>query len=645
MKEKSFNKSVCRVEPAMVLVGSVLGGAFSCLALPAAWQMAAEVWNPLSEILGAVTRDGLPTMATLHTQGLGPMEALDALSWATRGASDAVAGTIVGAGALGGVFCSLSRYLRHYDGTWAGPAPAVGAATHGDARIVAEPSVVRKRTRAWRAGSKPEGGSLVVGAMGGNELRLYDSVHFCVLGMSGAGKSRRVILPTLVSAVEQGRSVVVNDIKGELGDWTADWVRSLGTHRVMRLRLDDPASSDVRFDPMARARSYADEGMVGAATSELRELACCVIPDEHGSNTRFFTDGARNLFVGLALHVLTSPDVPDDCRNISSVLAAVTPRGDEDSTARIASLRSSLGERDPALPFLSGVSSDGGGGNAIASTLANRLMAYVDQEVDVLMHDDEVRLDELGEKPTVLYVTSSSAKGDRSALVNTLFSQTLASLRSCARRHRGKCPTEPILIMDEFASIGRCERLLRDIGEMRSEGITVVACWQSLHQLQAVSGYSAEEAKNLLDQLHTKVVLSCGDLDIAKELSETIGSYTVFSQGSSQTRSARGGSTGTSDSRVKRALITPDELMMWKASEHGTLVVTHDGVYALQSRDVSKTFVADLIGLGGSEPAARVERNVDHPKVWVGAATDDGDVRQGADVGAAQAFVPGGFAF
>ena len=99
---------------------------------------------------------------------------------------------------------------------------------------------------------------------------------------------------------------------------------------------------------------------------------------------------------------------------------------------------------------------------------------------------------------------------------------------------------------------------------------------QSLLQLQSVSGYSREEAETILDLLKDKVVLSCSNIETARKLSDSLGSYTALSESRSRTKGANTGSTGTSEGIVRRPLITPDELMRWTGRKTGALVI-HDG--------------------------------------------------------------------
>ncbi|MFR3452177.1 MAG: TraM recognition domain-containing protein [Collinsella sp.] len=172
---------------------------------------------------------------------------------------------------------------------------------------------------------------------------------------------------------------------------------------------------------------------------------------------------------------------------------------------------------------------------------------------------------------------------------------------------------------------------------------------QSLLQLQSVSGYSREEAETILDLLKDKVVLSCSNIETARKLSDSLGSYTALSESRSRTKGdEHTAPRGTSEGTVRRPLITPDELMRWTGRETGALVI-HDGrALALPSRDVSETFVAGMLGMTSPEAerrmmedalAHRETRNAAAPPVWTGAASGDGPKRAATRSG----YTPEGF--
>lgn len=622
--QKSFNTDPSRGWALSAAEGAAMGFAAALTVLPAAWDW---IWWEAAQAAALAGAIGLAPGAPAPSPAppplsLNPMEALPAA--VADPAFPAAAILVVAACTAAALWHRASEDARLHDGTWIGGRRAPGAAVHGDARLISRPGELKRLSRGWSRGKSPEGGTLAVGEIGGS-IRLIDSVHACILAESGEGKSRRIAGPTCLANFLQGRSLVVNDIKGELRAWLEARFRAEGTHRIVNVRFDAPGAS-ARFDPLGLAKAAHIREGAGAATRELRELARCVVPRDSRSNP-FFADGARNLFTGLALHVVTAPGIPDEQRTVMSVAAAIAPLGDEGPVERVAALAASLEPGDPALPFLGGLNGEHGGGPGIVSTLANALAEYADENVARMLHDDECGLGRIGEEPTVVFVSSSSASGDYRRLVQTFVAQALSALRSTAAAHAGRCPVESVLVLDEAASLGRNERIIQDLGEMRSEGVHVLWFCQSLLQLQSVSGYSKEEAETILDLLKDKVVLSCSNLDTARKLSESMGSYTALARSTSRTKGPSYGSTGTSEGLVRRPLISPDELQRWTGRETGALVI-RDGVpMAFPSRDISETFVGDELGLTSPEAERALmeaalsgleERNPEAPGPWRG---------------------------
>ena len=635
---KSFNVDEGAHLRESLLSGAVVGAALALVVLPSTWTVLVYYIGVAHDLVALAAAGASVEMETWSL----PMGSVtDPVSGLASIADDGLLGAYaVSASAVIAlsVLLSLASHAKWssdlHDGTWMGGRRAPGTAVHGDARLLSSPADLARAAHLWRGDGAPEG-TLAVGASAGG-IWLIDSIHACILAESGEGKSRRIALATTVANFKQGRSLVINDVKGELRAYLEPYFESAGTHVLVDVMFETPASS-ARFDPLARAKAaYASEG-AGGAVRELRELARCVVPAALKGQP-FFTDGARNAFVGIALALIMDDTVPEESKTIMSVAAAIEPVAGEGALDRLMDLAASLPEGHPALAYLGGIGGEGSGGPGIVTTLATYLSEYCDGNVARMLHSDECALDLIGERPTVVFVSSSSATGNYKRLVQTYVSQALSALRSCAARHAGRLPVETVMLLDEAASLGRSERLLQDLGEMRSEGIHVMWFCQSLLQLQSVSGYSKEEAETILDLLKDKVVLSCSNLDTARKLSESMGSYTAVAQSTSTTKGTGTGSTGTSDGPVRRPLISPAELQQWTARRTGALVM-HDGaVLAFPSRDVSETFVGGMLGMASPEAERalmeaalldRVERNVEVPETWRGAPA------AGTDAGAA----------
>lgn len=434
-RAKSFNDEGPGI-PRALLAGFLAGAATDLVILPAVWGWLAPAVGGVVDAVLRTLSPASPTppsgaMATPRLEN--PLAALPGiLSGGQRSAFLLVALGVLALCIAIALANRISRTRWIHDGTWVGGRRAPGAPIHGDARLVSRPSELRRLTSGWREGEGPRGGTLAVGVLGG-EIRLIDSVHACILAESGEGKSRRIALPTALANFLAGRSLIINDIKGELRAYLEPYFRKAGTHRIVDVMFDAPAAS-ARFDPLEHAKAaYRKEGH-GGATRELRELARCIVPSALKGQP-FFTDNARNLFVGIALRIIMDEEVPEESKTVMSVAAAISPSGQESALDRIASLVSGLPPGHPSLPFLSGINGESGGAPGVISTLATYLSEYADGNVALMLHGDECGLDRIGEEPTVFFVSSSSATGNYKRLVQTFVAQALSALRLCAARN------------------------------------------------------------------------------------------------------------------------------------------------------------------------------------------------------------------
>ena len=624
MKPKSFNRDMRRELAGTLATHGIIAGV-AAIETVSAWDYAswwtASLASDLSTLLhlqvsdpgtepDTVLRNPLDTLAdTLATGKAGGLLAAVA----------AVAVTIM---VLGLVSWARS-WLRLHDGTFAGDrAPT---RTHGDAWLESRPSSVARRCPVWD-GREAARGMVVAGSVG-DGLATVPAVHSLIRAGSGAGKTRRALAPSIAAAIDRNAhgiptSVIVHDPKSEIRAWTEPLARRSGME-VVAIRLDEPVKS-ARFNPLDRAISALGTEGVAGAVAELRELSSAIVPDAFSSGQRFFTDASRNLLTGLCLLAITDERVPDGARNLSTVLALLEPRDGKSAVKSLEELAADLPAGNPARQFLLVASSNGGGGEALVSTARNYLMSFCDDDVSRMLWGGEVDLASVGRKPTILYISSATDRGDRGALVSCIFSQALSALRETARLSGGRLPAETLLAIDEGSGIPKIPRLLGDLAEVRSIGLHVVFVLQNTHLLEARCGYSRAESDALLALLGTQVVLSVESVGEAEEISKRLGDYSVRTTGESSTKGTQSSSSGKSFSVARRPLITPSELMAWSARENGALVIDAEGPMALASRDITETFLGPLLGLTppGAEDALLARalegevRNAGPAPVW-----------------------------
>jgi type IV secretion system protein VirD4 len=90
-------------------------------------------------------------------------------------------------------------------------------------------------------------------------------------------------------------------------------------------------------------------------------------------------------------------------------------------------------------------------------------------------------------------------------------------------RRKDRESTAILFLLDEFARLGKIERMTNALATLRSKGITICLILQSLAQLDLI--YGKETRSVMCDTCSYKAILSASDPDTQKAFSELVGTY------------------------------------------------------------------------------------------------------------------------
>lgn len=521
-------------------------------------------------------------------------------------------------GALAGLRAAASEASRFHSGVWSGERPSRSALC-GSARLLSSPRDLKRAFSVWKGGS-PAPSGVVVGGLGATgSLLVSDITHMLAIGGTGAGKTTSFVLPTISLLAERdGACAVILDPKGECFALTAGLARRKGK-RVVCIDFAEPALSD-GWNPLRPAMDCAREER-GRSRSEmageLRAVAEALVPRRQESSP-IWSQAARILLAGIAGYVVQSPDVPDDCRNLSTV-AAIASMPQEELQGVV--------ERLPQGSFarlqLEGVASappETFGG--FRSNLHAYLEVYADPGVSGMLSRDGFRVEDFLGGDLFVFVRFSSASSAYDALVSAFVGQAVGGLRRLAERGReGTLPHPVYLLLEEFGQLPEVPGLPKHLSVVRSQGMHAVFVVQDRAQVTSVYG---DEAPTVFANLDTTMFLASSDKETCRHYSEALGCYTVEAESTSRTDGGRSKSTGRSVGLREARLFRPEDLLAW-GWRAGHLVMERGQAYACASVPVSRTFCGDEMGLGGKEPDAstlaelapvRSEQEPDVAPVW-----------------------------
>lgn len=258
-------------------------------------------------------------------------------------------------------------------------------------------------------------------SMNGRQTRLNNNV--CVIGGSGAGKSRFFVKPNIM---QLNCSFVITDPSGELLESMGQFLENKG-YIVKVFNTVDMKKSN-RYNPFQYIRDD-----VGVA-----QMVNCLIqnttPADSQKGDPFWEKTETALLLALSYYLFHFREMKD--RNFSTVLKLLRAAeiDENDSTAR-SDLDDLFAEIEKKYPEHIAVTNyktfKMGAGRTLKSILiscAVRLNHFNIAEVAELTKNDNIELDKIGDRKTALFAVIPSADTTFNYLISLMYSQLFESL-------------------------------------------------------------------------------------------------------------------------------------------------------------------------------------------------------------------------
>lgn len=352
----------------------------------------------------------------------------------------------------------------------------------------------------WNAQPKEGGvilfnhnGDLIVD--GGDECR-----HVLIIGATGTGKSRLIIMPSLVYSLraKEQRSFVVFDVKGELKAATMNTARE-NNYSILNINFRAPTEGD-RWNPFFRANTLYATGepeKKEKAWKLLEDIIASIFSDggASGKIDPFWRTSSSDLFRGICA-VLWGLGKDISLLDVLRLSDSIPADKDDDSECQLFRLADRFPSNSSVKRLLSGFRS---GSN---QTRGNVLSCYRGYLSPIIARDDvlkmvsgntSVNFQQLGIKPTILYITLPDDSTALGGLQGILLTQLMQELNECALKHDGRLPIRTEMYLDEVCNIKPAIPALETaLTIARSRGIRYILAIQSYAQLCGVYGSAAE---------------------------------------------------------------------------------------------------------------------------------------------------------
>ena len=353
-------------------------------------------------------------------------------------------------------------------------------------------------------------GDLLIGRDTFGRMLRYDGpAHLLTIAPTRSGKGVGTIIPNLLTA---NRSVVCVDPKGENARVTLRQREAFGPVHCL-----DPFGISGR--PTAR---YNPLDRLDAASLDLAEdamtLADALVFDEHETEAHW-NEEAKALISGIILYVTCHDDAAH--RNLTSVRDYLTLAPD-DFTALLTVMQASDGAGGLIARAASRHVSKSHREAAGVLSAAQRHTHFLDSPriAQVVAASDFTFADLKDSVATIFLILPPDRLDTYSRWLRLLVAQAINELA----RSPAKPPRPVLLLLDEFAALGRLQPVERAMGLMAGYGLQLWPILQDIHQLRSLYGKSAA---TFLSNAGVLQAFGVNDHDTADMLSKTMGRETI----------------------------------------------------------------------------------------------------------------------
>jgi type IV secretion system protein VirD4 len=413
----------------------------------------------------------------------------------------------------------------------------------------------------------PDG--VVLGRLGSGYLRHDGPEHVLCFAPTRSGKGVGLVIPTLLT---WPYSTIVHDIKGENFQLTSGWRARFGS-----VLLFDPTNpKSAAFNPLLEIRKGDNE------VRDAQNIADILVDPEGALERRnHWEKTSHSLLVGAILHVLYA-EADKTLAGVANFLS--DPSRPIEATLNAMLATTHIGERphpvvaSAARELLNKSENERSG---VLSTTMSFLGLYRDPVVAKVTGRSDWRIRDLvdGDQPISLYLVVPPSDIARTKplmrlVLNQIGRRLTESLDTDRRRQK------LLLMLDEFAALGRLDFFESQLAFMAGYGIRSFLITQSLNQLERA--YGPNHA--ILDNCHIRIAFSTNDERTAKRVSDALGTATemrAMKNYAGHRLSPWLGHLMVSRQETSRPLLTPGEVM--QLSPHEAIVMI-SGVHPVRAR-------------------------------------------------------------
>lgn len=343
-------------------------------------------------------------------------------------------------------------------------------------------------------------------------IPLKDVYHYCILGGTGSGKTSTILLDTLLANFATGRNdfqTFCIDIKGEINQ------KSTFAYDENVLVVNPSDRTSIGWDVYYRLHDNPNSDLIIEAIEEVSQ-ALIISTNPKDS---FFVENARSMFTGLLVYYFQQGESFIDSVNkileseIKSLIAEII-KDSEPSDLHYKYLAKFAGKDAESV-------------EDCMVEMTTSLSVFSKSDIRFCFRDNFQKASphSFKEGKSVFLAIPENMIDTYKAIMRLCTVQTLKELErwTDTRNKEGGKQKPMILIIDEFARIGRMEGIFNALATLASKKVMVMLAFQSLAQCEVI--YSKEETRVLMENCRVKLLCECSDNESSRTISGWCGKY------------------------------------------------------------------------------------------------------------------------
>lgn len=468
--------------------------------------------------------------------------------------------------------------------------------------------------------------------------------HSLILALTGAGKTRRILLQSIVLQIMAGECILVSDVKGEIYYYTSQFAKKHG-YKVITIDLNNALkSSHYNFlqpiiDALQEGRKKRDE-KIKNVQEKLKELATSTDPDNLRKVNDYtkeiellekdysWTDKAQDynwdlvaIFAGeqkgeplwyngetatmAACIMAVCLDAKEEYWNLYNVYNFIAYMGQEDPNTHKTPLSAYLNQLPDSHPakmifMQSQVAAERTRASFYTSALGT-LRLFTKPSLAEMSSSSDFDLSVVGTDKVIIYLIIPDEKKTLYPVASVLINQLYTAQVETARKSGGMLPIQTNYDLDEIGNFPAIPVMSNLLSVGRSRGIRANLIIQDYQQLEKIYKDDFETIKT---QCGLKIFLKSDNNKTLEDISKTLGEYTVETPNASTSANTDlktdNSNISNGSSLSGRRLLQESELAKIKAPD-ALVMITGERPMMTKLPDLSEYQFNEVLGLGNEE--------------------------------------------